>query len=344
LGAIAFARGNRRADYWAGRRRGKRPATGAFGTTRSTDEPRELQYERAHETGRGRQATAPWQIPWAGWKDILWRTYQQINQDRLLAVAAGVVFYGLLALFPAVTAVVSLYGLFTKPSTISEHLSLLASFLPSGGMDIVQEQVNRLLSKGDAKLGLGFLFGLCLALWSANAGMKAIMDALNVVYEEKEKRSMGTWNSRRRIISFVTHDGQKSLRCMRSYGCVRVSLPLRPDDCVGHAATFPVSWQRDFEPPPCSGLLALSRAGQRMATTSSWACPPRSACADIRHAWRWRSEGQDRVASRTGKASIHHRACKRNSGSRSRHSTFPQDGAHGCGTESRPGDWDGCDT
>ena len=88
------------------------------------------------------------------------------------------------------TAVVSLYGLFTKSSTISQHLLLLAGFLPSGGMDIVQEQVNRLLSKGDAKLGLGFLFGLCLALWSANAGMKAIMDALNVVYEEKEKRGL----------------------------------------------------------------------------------------------------------------------------------------------------------
>lgn len=190
LGAIAFARQNRRADYRAGPRRGGRPATGAFGKTRSSDEPRELQYERAREPGRGRQARAPWQIPWAGWKDILWRTYQQLNEDRLLAVAAGVVFYGLLALFPAVTAVVSLYGLFTKSSTISQHLLLLAGFLPSGGMDIVQEQVNRLLSKGDAKLGLGFLFGLCLALWSANAGMKAIMDALNVVYEEKEKRGL----------------------------------------------------------------------------------------------------------------------------------------------------------
>jgi hypothetical protein len=111
---------------------GMRPATGAFGTTRSTDEPRNLQYQRAQERGRGRRALAPWQIPWRGWKDILWRTYQQINEDRLLAVAAGVVFYGLLALFPAITAIVSLYGLFATPSTIGEHLSLLAGFLPGG--------------------------------------------------------------------------------------------------------------------------------------------------------------------------------------------------------------------
>jgi len=167
---------------------GKRPASGAFGTTRSTDEPRELQYQRAQERGRGRRAIAPWQIPWRGWKDILWRTYQQLNEDRLLAVAAGVVFYGLLALFPAITAIVSLYGLFATPSTIGEHLSLLAGFLPGGALDIVQEQVTRLVSKSDAKLGFGFIFGLGMALWSANAGMKALMDALNVVYDEKEKR------------------------------------------------------------------------------------------------------------------------------------------------------------
>jgi membrane protein len=166
----------------------KRPATGAFGTTRSTDEPRQVQHERARQPGRGRQATAPWQIPWTGWKDILWRTYQQISEDRLLAVAAGVVFYGLLALFPGITALVSLYGLFAKASTINEHLSLVAGFLPGGAIDIVQEQVTRLVSKGDAKLSFGFIFGLGMALWSANAGMKAIMDALNVVYDEKEKR------------------------------------------------------------------------------------------------------------------------------------------------------------
>ena len=105
---------------FGGRRRPKavrrtHPASGAFGTTRSTDEPRELQHERARQPGRGREATAPWKIPWKGWKDVLWRTYQQISEDRLLAVAAGVVFYGLLALFPAITAVVSLYGLFAKP-------------------------------------------------------------------------------------------------------------------------------------------------------------------------------------------------------------------------------------
>jgi hypothetical protein len=104
------------------------PATGAFGTTRSSDEPRVVQTARAHEPGRGRRADAPWQIPWRGWKDILWRTYHEIGEDRLLAVAAGVVFYALLALFPALTAIVSLYGLFANASTITDHLSMAAGY------------------------------------------------------------------------------------------------------------------------------------------------------------------------------------------------------------------------
>jgi membrane protein len=143
---------------------------------------------RALQPGRGRRAASPWQIPFRGWKDILWRTYERIGEDRLLAVAAGVVFYGLLALFPAITAMVSLYGLFAKASTINEHLSAVAGLLPEGGVSVVQDQVNRLAAKGDAKLGFGFIIGLAIALWSANSGMKAIIDALNVVYEEKEKR------------------------------------------------------------------------------------------------------------------------------------------------------------
>jgi membrane protein len=67
------------------------------------------------QPGRGRLSNSPFQIPWAGWKDILWRTYVRTGEDRLLATAAGVVFFGLLATFPAITALVSSYGLFADP-------------------------------------------------------------------------------------------------------------------------------------------------------------------------------------------------------------------------------------
>lgn len=138
--------------------------------------------------GRGRRSSNPFQIPWAGWKDILWRTYQQIDDDRLLATAAGVVFFGLLAVFPAITALVSSYGLFADASTIGANLQSLAVMLPQGSFQIVQDQIARVLSKGDTTLGATFLFGLGLAIWSANAGVKAVIEALNVVYGEREKR------------------------------------------------------------------------------------------------------------------------------------------------------------
>jgi membrane protein len=143
----------------------------------------------ATQPGHGRGAKSPFAIPWAGWKDILWRTYQRIDDDRLLATAGGVVFFGLLAVFPAVTAVVSSYGLFADPSTISDNLQKLAMMLPQGAFQIVEEQIGRVVSKGNTALGATFLFGLLLAIWSANAGVKAIFDALNVAYEEREKRS-----------------------------------------------------------------------------------------------------------------------------------------------------------
>lgn len=165
------------------------PATGAFGKKSSADKPHAVQADRARPPGRGRGAKGPWQIPVRGWKDVLWRCYGQIGDNRLLAVAAGVVFYGLLALFPAITALVSLYGFFANPTTITQHLSAAGGILPSGGISILQDQVTRLAAKSSAKLSLGFAFGLALALWSANSGMKAIMDALNVVYDEREKRS-----------------------------------------------------------------------------------------------------------------------------------------------------------
>ncbi len=140
------------------------------------------------ELGHGRTVSSPAETPAPRWKDILRRTYEQINDDRLLAVAAGVVFYGLLALFPAITALVSSYALFADPATINDHLAALSGLLPTGAYSIVEEQVQRVLAKGNVKLGFAFAASIGLAAWSANGGVKAIIDALNVVYDEKERR------------------------------------------------------------------------------------------------------------------------------------------------------------
>jgi len=153
------------------------------------DQRENADQSREAEPGRGREATSPWQIPWQGWKDILWRVYEQMNDDRILAVAGGIVFYGLLGLFPALIAFVSLYGLLADVSTINQHLSLAAGILPGGAVAILHEQLTRLTTSRTSALSFGFVFGLLLAVWSANSGAKAVLDGLNVAYGEKEKRS-----------------------------------------------------------------------------------------------------------------------------------------------------------
>jgi membrane protein len=170
-----------------------------FGAESSWDESRESHRQRAMQPGRGREAVSPWQIPWRGWKDIFWRTLQQVQDDRLLAIAAGVVFYGLLALFPTLTVIVSLYGLFAQTATIENHIGLISDFVPEQAVAIIREQIEQLVARDIAQLSFGFLLGLGIALWSANAGVKAIIDALNVVYEEREKRSFVRLN----LIAFV---------------------------------------------------------------------------------------------------------------------------------------------
>jgi len=191
------------------------------------------------QPGRGRLSTNPFQIPWAGWKDILWRTYVRTGEDRLLATAAGVVFFGLLAVFPAITALVSCYGLFANPSTIGANLQTLALMLPEGSFQIVQDQIARVLAKGNTELGATFLFGLALAIWSANAGVKAIIDALNVVYEEREKRSFQQLN----LLSLAfTIGGIAALLLM--VGAV-VAFPLALDHLgLGPESKFIVSLAR----------------------------------------------------------------------------------------------------
>jgi membrane protein len=143
---------------------------------------------RKQEGGRGRDAVKPAEIPARGWKDIAWRVYDGIQNDRVLLIAAGVTFYALLALFPATAAMVSLYGLFADASTISQHLQLVSGFLPEGALEVVGDQVRRITTQGQATLGIAFLGTLALALWGANAGTKAIFDALNIIYKEREKR------------------------------------------------------------------------------------------------------------------------------------------------------------
>src|SRR5205085_7390328 len=138
---------------------------------------------------RGRSAETPSDIPARGWKDILWRVYAGISDDRILANSAAVTFYALLALFPAIAALVSIYGLFADPASIEQHLDSVSGVLPGGAIEVIRGQLNSLAAQPRGTLGISLLIGLAISLWSANGGIKALFDALNTVYEEKEERS-----------------------------------------------------------------------------------------------------------------------------------------------------------
>ncbi len=157
---------------------GQEPETAGIATDRA----------RAREPGRGRDADTPGEIPALGWRDILVRMFWATSANRVLSTAGSVAFFTLLAVFPGIAAIVSLYGLFADANTISGHLILLSGILPTGVLDLVGDQIKLVASKGNDTLGSAFAISLVLALYSANSGVVALFDSLNVVYNEKEER------------------------------------------------------------------------------------------------------------------------------------------------------------
>ena len=149
----------------------------------------------AEDSDRGRDATSPAEIPATGWKDIRWRVYANIGDHRILALAAGMTYYSILAIFPALAALVAIYGIFTDAGSIAKHLDDVSGFVPGGAIDVAREQLTRVSSKSDRALGLTFLLGLVISLWSANAAMKSLFDTLNIVYGEREKRGFFRLNA-----------------------------------------------------------------------------------------------------------------------------------------------------
>ena len=147
------------------------------------------QSQRALQPDRGRHAFSPSGIPWRGWKDILFRLFVGFNENRVLLTAAGVTFFLLLALAPSLSLFVTLYGLLNNPSGVVQQLNLLVGIIPDSGLDIIREQLVRLTTQDERSLGITLIISLGGALWGAGAGIKALFEAMNVVYGEQEKRN-----------------------------------------------------------------------------------------------------------------------------------------------------------
>ncbi|MCQ1569752.1 YihY/virulence factor BrkB family protein [Neorhizobium galegae] len=144
----------------------------------------------ALEKNRGREADSPDEIPARGLKDVFWRVYAGVTQDRISLIAAGVTYYLLLALFPAASALVSIYGFVSDPVAIVDRITFLSSVMPADALDIFLDQLRALTTERNTTLSIALIGGLALALWSANNGMKALFEAMNVAYGEEEKRSI----------------------------------------------------------------------------------------------------------------------------------------------------------
>lgn len=125
----------------------------------------------------------------AGWRENLLHMFRRINNERILTISAGTAFYALLAVVPAIAAFVSLYGLFSDPADISHHLASLRGIVPHGAIEVLRQQLTRLTGEGSKDLGIAFVIGLVISLWSANSGTKSIFDGLNIAFGMEENRS-----------------------------------------------------------------------------------------------------------------------------------------------------------
>ena len=137
----------------------------------------------------GGRAERPTEIPARGWLQVAKRGWKEAKTDQVPLLAAGVAFYAFLAIFPGLIAVVSIYGLFADPATIANQLNSLTTALPEEASKVITDQVSMLSSRRQT-LGVGLILSVLIALWSASAGISNLLTAINVAYDEEEKRGI----------------------------------------------------------------------------------------------------------------------------------------------------------
>ena len=136
----------------------------------------------------GRYAARPTQIPWAGWKRVAVRTYQQIGKADLSLRCAGVAFFAFLSVFPVLACFVLVYGLFADTTSLNEHMSAVRQLAPQSVMNVIEERLNALLSQPQVGLGVGLVVSFLIALWSGSRGTNALVDTVSSAYHEDEER------------------------------------------------------------------------------------------------------------------------------------------------------------
>jgi membrane protein len=149
---------------------------------------------QATSAGRGREAAEPQHIPARGWKDILIRAWHDSSEKNISLVAGGVTYYVLLALFPGLAALVSIYGLIANPATIASTINSLSGMVLPSAQKLISDELHQLVSTSHGALGFGAIIGILIALYSASRGMSGMISALDIAYGQEEKRSFIRFN------------------------------------------------------------------------------------------------------------------------------------------------------
>jgi membrane protein len=144
--------------------------------------------ERGNGDAAGREAERPSEIPPRGWFAVLRRVKAEVKEDNVPLLAAGVAFYAMLAIFPAIIAVVTVYGMVADPAQVESQVGELAKSLPSGADQLLTEQLKSVTSAGRQSLSIGLALSLLGVLWSASGGVQGLVKGLNLVYDERETR------------------------------------------------------------------------------------------------------------------------------------------------------------
>ena len=136
----------------------------------------------------GREAERPGEIPPRGWFAVLKRVKAEVKDDNVSLLGAGVAFYAMLAIFPAIIAVVTVYGMVADPRQVQSQVDQFAKSLPSGADALLTQQLTNVVTAGRQALSIGLVLSLLALLWSVSSGVQGLVKSLNVIYDERETR------------------------------------------------------------------------------------------------------------------------------------------------------------
>jgi membrane protein len=203
------------------------------------------QRNRRQPDPHGHEAESPWRIPQAGWKQVLRRTWQQTWIDNVGLVAAGVAFYGFLAFVPLLAAIILVYGFVAKIGTVIDTMQALFQVLPGDIAKLLSDQVIGIVHTSEGKKGIGLIVALAIALYGASNGAGAIITALNIAYEEREKRPLWKYYATALVITV---------------GVIFTAL-------MAIAAVAIVSTLGDFLPSAAGATIVLGKVAAYLAMT-----------------------------------------------------------------------------